>query len=408
MRILTFTSLFPNALRRELGIFVYQRVSNVARLTGKAVRVIAPVPFFPSWLPVHRWRAYSRIPQGEQIGGIEISHPRYPLLPAICMPLHGLLMFLGSVVRARRIYRTFRFDCIDAHYVYPDGFAAVLLGKLLKVPVVVSARGTDINIFPSFPLIRPMLRWTLRRAAGRIAVSSALKDCIVQLGIAERDIRVVPNGVDTDRFRPVNRREARRKLGLPQEGLLILCVGSLTAGKRHSLLIQALTETVKHLSNVKAYLIGEGPLRSKLQTLISDLGMDDRVFLAGEKPNEELYLWFSAADVSCLVSSREGWPNVVMESMACGTPVVATRVGGIPEIVTSPELGILVDEDAQSVADGLCEALERLWDRRALVRYAESRTWQVVAQEVLDYMESCVRTAGYPPNAPRRINESNS
>jgi teichuronic acid biosynthesis glycosyltransferase TuaC len=244
-----------------------------------------------------------------------------------------------------------------------------------------------------------MVRWTLRRAAGRIAVSRALKDCIVRLGISERDIRVVPNGVDSERFRPIDRGEARRKLGLQEEGPLILCVGSLNAAKRHSLLVQALTETVKNYPNLKAYFVGEGPLRSELQALIADQGMNDHIFLKGERPNEELYLWFSAADVSCLVSSREGWPNVLMESISCGTPVVATRVGGIPEIVTSAELGIVVEEDPTSVAEGIHTALARSWDRRALVRYAVSHTWQAVAEEVVAYLKCCTRPRDYRANA---------
>jgi teichuronic acid biosynthesis glycosyltransferase TuaC len=394
MEILTFTSLFPNATKRELGVFIYQRVAHVARLRDNAVRVIAPVPFLPRWFRTKRWQIYRDIPREEEVGGINVSHPRYPLLPGLLMPLHGLLMFLGCLGPTRRLQRQFRFTCIDAHYVYPDGFAAVLLGKMLKVPVIVSARGTDINVFPSFRLIRPMIRWTLRHATGLIAVSDALKHRMVLLGISADKIRVIPNGVDVQRFFPVDRLDARRRLGLQADNPIIVSVGSLTPAKRHDMLIRALSEVAKQIPEIRAYIVGEGSLHSKLQALIDERRMNQQIFLVGGKPNAELHLWFSAADASCLASSREGWPNVVMESIACGTPVVATRVGGIPEILVSLELGLLVDEDAHSLAAGICAALKRPWDRQGLVRSAESRTWEAVAEEVVEYFQEQV-----PPQA---------
>ena len=396
MKILTFTSLFPNATRRELGVFIYQRVAHVARLEGSAVQVVAPVPFLPGWFRARRWQIYRHIPSEEQVGSINVSHPRYPLLPGLFMPLHGLLMFLGSVIPARRLQRHFDFACIDAHYVYPDGFAAVLLGKTLKLPVIVSARGTDINVFPSFRLIRPMIRWTLRHATGLIAVSNALKERMTLLGIPPDKIRVIPNGVDVKRFFPVDRQEARRQLGLSRDNPTIVCVASLTPVKRHDMLIQALSEVAKKNPKMRAYIVGEGPLHSRLQALIEAQRMNHQVFLVGGKPNAELHLWFSAADVSCLVSSREGWPNVVMESIACGTPVVATRVGGVPEILVSSELGILVDEDGRSLAAGICAALQRTWDRQELVRRAESRTWETVAAEVVEYFRNLLQPRPEP------------
>ncbi len=391
MKILTFTSLFPNAARPELGVFIYQRVANAARIEGNSVRVIAPIPFLPRWFRAKRWQMYRRIPREEEVGGINVSHPRYPLLPGVLMPLHGLLMFLGCLFPVRRLRRQFDFVCIDAHYVYPDGFAAVLLGKTFKVPVIISARGTDINVFPSFPLIRPMIRWTLRHASGLIAVSNSLKDRMTLLGSPPDNIRVIPNGVDLERFFPVDRQEARRRLSLELDNPTIVCVASLNPVKRHDMLIQALSEVTKRIPTLRAYIVGEGPLHASLQALIDEHGMHHNVFLVGGKPNGELYLWFSAADVSCLASSREGWPNVVVESIACGTPVVATRVGGIPEILVSPELGTLVDEDARSLADGIHAALKRTWDRQALVRSAESRTWKVVAEEVTEYFRNQIQ-----------------
>ncbi len=388
MRILVFTSLFPNSQRPDFGIFIFQRISHLAQQPGTTVQVVAPVPYFPSWLPSSRWGKYGQLPYEERVENLNVYHPRYPLLPGLLMPLHGFLMFVGSLLLVRRLHRQFRFDCIDAHYVYPDGFAAVLLGKMLGLPVFVSARGTDINVFPKFRSIRPVIIWSLRKAAGIVAVSNALKNAMVDLGLPAGKIRVIPNGVDTNRFHPIPQREARRFLGLPQNVKVIVSVASLTAGKNQALLISAFAKMLGDSQNAQLFLIGEGPERSVLQELIGKLRLDENVVLTGAKPNQELASWFSAADVSCLVSSREGWPNVIMESIACGTPVVATRVGGVPEIIHSPELGVLTEQDSDSIAAALESALAKTWDRGALALHARSRGWTEVASEVEKYLAS--------------------
>lgn len=387
MNILTFTSLFPNKLRPNFGVFVFQRVLNIARRPGISVRVVAPVPYFPSWIRSSRWDIHGQVPRGEKIEGLDVYHPRYPLLPAVLMRWHGFLIYRGCLSAVRRLHSQFHFDCIDAHYVYPDGYAAILLGKALQLPVIVSARGTDINVFPSYRAIRPMIQRTLRQAAGVIAVSEALRSAMIDLGADGEKICTIPNGVDVRRFHPYPRMVARRKLGIPEAIKMVVSVGALLEGKNHDVLIAAFAENLQGHPENRLYIVGEGPRRAALEELIRRLKLTDKVFLMGTQPNEELAAWFSAADVSCLASSREGWPNVVMESIACGTPVVATRVGGIPEILTSPELGILVEKDQQAIAAGLRSALARDWDRDALVRYAQARDWNGTARAVEQFIE---------------------
>jgi teichuronic acid biosynthesis glycosyltransferase TuaC len=346
------------------------------------VEVVAPVPFFPSWLHTTRWGVASRLRTVERIGALTIHHPRYLLLPKVSMPLHGLSMYWGCLPLVRRLHAFARFDCIDAHFVYPDGFAAVLLGKKLGLPVIVSARGTDINLYPSFGLIRPMIRWTLRHAAARVAVSGALRDKMAMVGGTDIPIRVIPNGVDAVRFRPVPLQEARKQLGLPPENPTIVAVGALIEAKGHHYLIRAIRELAPRYPDLQLYILGEGPYRGMLEKFVRELELAGRVHLMGKKPNEELRLWFSAAQVSCLASSREGWPNVVSESLACGTPVVATRVGGIPEIIHCPEFGILVEQTSKSIAAGLDQALSKSWNREEISRQTLARSWETVAAEV--------------------------
>ena len=392
MRILTFTSLFPNASQPLLGVFVQQRMSHFAKRPGNSVTVVAPVPYFPSWLPSARWKKFGRVPGQENIGGLKIHHPRYLMLPGVSMPLQGYSMFSASLSLVRRLHKETPFDCIDAHYVYPDGFAGVMLGKRLGIPVIVSARGTDMNLFPTFALIRPMIRWTLENAAGSIGVCETLKDEMIALGAAENRSIAIGNGIDLERFTPVDRQEARNRLGIPADSQVIVSVGALIPRKGYHLLIPAFAELARKNPNLRLYIVGEGESRGQLESLARENGVHELVSLVGSKPNDELKYWFSAADVSCLASSREGWANVLLESLACGTPVVATRVWGAPEVINSPQLGILVDQSVQSIGEGLEAALEKQWDHGILIRYASSRTWDVVAVEVENFLAA--RLAG--------------
>src|ERR1700693_3285286 len=200
MRVLTFTSLFPNAAEPLLGVFVQQRMTHFAQREGNNVTAEAAVASFRSWLPFSRWDNKRRLRAQENICGLEVYHPRFPLLPKISMPVQGLSMFAASMSVVRRLHRERAFDCIDAHYVYPDGFAAVLLGKRLGLPVIVSARGTDMNLFPSFRSIRPMIRWTLENAGGTIGVCEALREAMVETGADESHSTTIGNGIDLERF----------------------------------------------------------------------------------------------------------------------------------------------------------------------------------------------------------------
>jgi teichuronic acid biosynthesis glycosyltransferase TuaC len=391
VRILTFTGLFPNRTTPNMGIFIFQRVAHLALRPGNHVRVIAPVIYFPRWFRWTHWKSAGQVPSQETIGGLTVLHPRYPILPKISMPLHGLLLFLGTWWLTRRLTKETQFDCIDAHFIYPDCLAAVLLGKFLGLPVIVSARGTDINLYPSFKLIRPMIRWTLLHSAGAIAVSTSLRDVMVELGLSEDRIRVIGNGIDPGRFHRVDPVEARRHLGLPESGQILVSVGGLIPRKGFHFLIPAVAQIASRFPNLRLYILGEGEYRSTLESLIRQCNLQEQVFLVGSVPNTDLRYWFSAAYVSCLLSSREGWPNVLQESLACGTPVVATRVWGAPEVIVSPDLGFLVEQSSPAIATALESALNKDWNREAIARHAGERTWAVVAAEVEDYLASCVR-----------------
>lgn len=400
MRILTYTGLFPNEQRPTLGIFVLQRVSHFARRAGNQVQVVAPVPFFPSWIGWSRWSKEGQVPKREAFGALDLRHPRYLLIPKISMLLHGWLLFVGSWRTVSKLHRESAFDCIDAHFVYPDGFAAVLIGKLLRVPVVITARGTDINQYPGFPLVRPMIRWALRESAGIIAVSESLKQVIVALGISGEKVQVIGNGIDPARFHPVDPSVARQRVGLPPDAEVLVSVGGLIPRKGFHFLIPAFAKIAQSFPKLCLYILGEGEYRTELESLVRKANLQGRVFLPGAVPNEDLRFWFSTAKLSCLASSREGWPNVLQESLACGTPVVATRVWGAPEVIVSPNLGILVDQTVSSIAQGLEHAMQVPWDRDAIAVHARRRTWDVVALEMENYLQRSVHGSAFPAEPP--------
>jgi len=394
MRILTFTSLFPNAADETQGIFVHKRMQALASRPGCAVDVVAPVPFSSSFLPVAAWRKSARVPRHEQIDGLTVHHPRYPLLPGISLPVQGLSMFLSSYPLVHKLHRRHAYDCIDAHFVYPDGFAAVLLAGTLQLPVVVSARGSDITIYPSFKSIRQFLLWTLRRADALVAVSSSLRSIMLSLGARAENISVIGNGVDTERFFPVPIKEARQALGIRSDALVLVAVARLVESKGHAHLLHALSQLCPRFPKLHLYCIGDGDQRRSLEQLAGQLRLENCVSFMGSVPNDALRNWYSAAEVSCLASSREGWPNVLLESMACGTPVVATRVGGIPEVVVSPKLGLLADRTPEGFAAALEAILTRAWDREVIAAHARTHSWNLVAAQLEALLRSVIRRDG--------------
>ncbi|MFQ5624908.1 MAG: glycosyltransferase, partial [Paracoccaceae bacterium] len=278
-----------------------------------------------------------------------------------------------------RIAAGFDFDMIDAHYFYPDGVAAAMLGRWFRRPVVVTARGTDINVIAKLPRPGRMIARAAREAAAVIAVSRALGDELLHLGVPADRVHVLRNGVDLDRFRPANRAAARTDLGLAGEVLLV--VGHLTGGKGHLTVLEALVR----LPHATLVIAGDGPLRRALQARARSLGIKDRVRFCGAVPQGELPAYYNAASMLVLVSEREGMPNVVLEALACGTPVIATAVGGIPEIMTDPAAGIvLADGSVNALVDAVTRLLGRSPCAEAIRLHAEKFGWQPTTAAQLD------------------------
>jgi len=371
MKILTFSTLYPNAARPRHGIFVETQLRQQLKTGQVESMVVAPVPWFPSRNPLFgEYALHASAPREEQRHGIQVLHPRYLVLPKIGMTLAPYLLAQSVKPVIERVLAGYRFDLIDAHYFYPDGVAAVLLGRRFGKPVVITALGTDVNLISRYLLPRQMIVWAARHAAGIITVARALKDKLVALGVPAGRIEVLRNGVNLQLFRPVDRESWRSRLGFRR--MTLLSVGNLVPLKGHDLAIRAL----QLLPGMELVIIGDGPEREALGTLARELGLSDRVTFVGVMAQEDLRHYFGAADALVLASSREGWANVLLESMACGTPVIATKVGGTPEVVTAPEAGLMMAERTpEALADAVRRLFEHYPDRGATRRYAEGFSW---------------------------------
>jgi len=391
VKILTFSTLYPNAARPNHGIFVETRLRHLLATGKVGASVVAPVPWFPSGHPrFGEYAAHARAPRRERRHGIDVVHPRYLSIPKVGMSLAPFLLATGACWAVKDLIRRgFDVDVIDAHYFYPDAVAAAMIGRALKIPVVITARGTDVNLFPAFAVPRRLILWAARRAAALVTVSAALKSALVQIGADETKIEVLRNGVDTAVFHPVDRDARRRQMGLT--GTVLLMVGNLVEMKGHALVLGAL----RGLPGTTLLIIGEGREEHNLRNLAGSLGFQDRVRFLGAMPQERLRDYYSVADVLILASSREGWPNVLLEAMACGTPVVSTRVGGTPEIVAAPEAGVLASERTE---EGIAQAVRRLLesypDRNLTQQYAKRFDWETTTRSQLRLFESVLARKG--------------
>lgn len=396
MKILTFSTLFPNSEQHDHGIFVENRLRHLLGSLQAETRVVAPVPWFPvTGKSFGSYAKLARVPRAEARHGIAIQHPRYLTIPKIGMLAAPFLLYFGARRAVKRlIAQGYAFDLIDAHYYYPDGVAAALLARELGKPFVITARGTDINLIADYALPRRLILWAARRAGGSITVCAALKTRLIELGADATKIHVLRNGVDLVRFRPMDRAGARRKYGVEGPSPVLLSVGHLIERKGHHLVIEALARQPTAI----LLIAGDGPERGALGELASRLGVAGRVRFLGRKPHDELPEIYSAADILVLASSREGWANVLLEAMACGTPVIASNVWGTPEVVAAPAAGRLVAErTGKAFAEEIARLLASPPPREATRAYAEGFSWEATTEGQLALFRQILRSAEAKP-----------
>lgn len=397
MKLLVLTShLFPNYKNPHAGSFVVEQVRHLREFCD--ITVLVPHPWVPPLLDKFsaKWRYYAQLPSEETIAGVRVLHPRRIVIPKVnswaWMTLSVTLCYWHSLSqlshRSASPFHRFsisQIDLIEGHFALPDGFAAAWLGRKFGKPSLIHVRGTDVHTIPNeSPLLQRLVSWALRHADGVRAVCQDLAQRCIALGTAPEKVRVIPRGVDVHRFAPMPKRQAKEQLGLDPQRRHLLYVGRLVTVKGLDLLLDAAAIVLRQQADTDLMMVGDGPERTALQQRAERLGIQSRIHFAGAQPHDGIPLWMNAGDLLCLTSHKEGFGGVLIEALACGTPVVATAVGGIPEVVGDGEVGYLVrSRNPEELATCLLQALRRDWNRTALREYAMQFSYEKVTQKLL-------------------------
>ena len=379
LRVLVFSSLFPSEARPRHGIFVETRLAQLTKDYPVDARVVAPVPWFPS--SSRRFGVYAAFAatprRATRPSGVAVTYPRYAMLPKVGTALQPGSMARAALADVAALQRAgWQPDLIDAHYLYPDSVAAAIVAERLNLPLVITARGTDVNLLARMPGPGKRIQWAAQRASAVIAVSSRLKQALLDLGVAASKLVVLRNGVDTEVFRPTDRNAARVRFGFDSQPIAV-CVGNLVEEKGFELAIDALVQ----MPDWQLLIVGDGPARVHLAEHALRGGVAGRVRFHPNMPQRELADAYSAADVLLLTSTREGWPNVVLESLACGTPVVAVDVGAVDEMLADQAVGrIVVERDAVQLAGAVKDLMLSRPDRDRTRAHARQFDWPTISR----------------------------
>lgn len=392
MNILTVSSLFPNNLQPRHGIFVETRLRKFAdKYRDCKITVIAPIPWCPFFsTKSERFVPYNDIVAQESRHNITVIHPRYLALPGLGMYCNAFTLYLSLKKQVQLLEKQGKkFDIIDAHYIYPDAIAATWLAKDLNVPIAATARGSDINILPSYAWPRALIRRTLAKIDVAIGVCEALTEKMRQLQPQIKNSVTIRNGVDTAMFYPLKQREQiRSRLGYQQ--FCILSVGNLVTLKGHDKTIALLTQ----MADTHLYIAGEGVQKQQLKQQVQQLGLSGRVHFLGHQSQQQLLEHYNAADCLVLASSSEGWANVLLEAMACGCPVVATPAGGTPEVIAHPHAGIVTEDFSfKALLSGLATLRQNMPQRENVAAYAAKLSWDESVTLLKSTFEHAIQNA---------------
>ena len=392
-RILVLSGIFPNRKNPTWGIHVFQ---NVRALAGHAdVRMVAPVPWVPRFLARGRYLAYTGVPSHDEWAGIPVTYPRFFVVPKLGRFLHGFGLFFSILPAMQREVRSFHPDALLAYFAYPYGFAAVRFGSRFRLPVVVSCRGSDINLMTGPRLQGRLIVRSLRTCRRVLVMSEEMRERVLSWGIDSARVDVVSNGVDAARFAPAPRGAAREALGIPAGGHVIVCVSRLSHEKGIDTLIDAVARIDD--ASLQVYVVGDGAERASLSARVAKAGIERRFTFALTRPHDEIPRWLAAADVVALPSRAEGMPNAVLEALASGRPVVATAVGGTRELIDQPSVGRLVPpENPDALAAALREALATHWDPAVIAHSVSARTWDAVGARTARSVESGIAPESSP------------
>jgi glycosyltransferase involved in cell wall biosynthesis len=383
VNVLFVSNLFPNCHEPSRGIFNFHQIRHLARLCE--VRVIAPLAWFP--IP-GRFTPPGKVPAQEEIAGLSVRHPKSFYLPKIGRPLNPWLYGRSLRKPLAEIRREFPFDVIFVNWAYPD---ACGVAQIADRPFVVSISGSDANWYLTMRIRRRQILRMLDQAQAITVRSQALKDLLLAHHVPAEKVHVLYNGVDTHWFTPIPKADARRQFNVPPQSPVLLYVGRLSPEKGVADLLHALAILrQQHHVPARLLVLGDGAQREALWQLAIELDLQNHVHWAGWKKPHEVAPYLSAADLLCLPSHMEGVPNAALEAFACGLPVVATKVGGTPEVVTD-DTGVLTEpHNPQAFATALSFALQARWNPQLIQQHAAKFDWNVNAQRLHQILESAV------------------
>lgn len=382
MRILTLSTLFPAANRPNFGIFVERQTHALSEVPDFAVTVINPVGTAPWPLSNASGQSDLKALENESWRGLEVYRPKFTAIPVIGGARNPAAIAGAILPLVQQLHRETPFDLIDAEFFYPDGPAAMRLSDALGIPFTIKARGADIHYWGQQRGCRSQIIDAADKAAGLLAVSGALKTDMTAMGMNADKIRVHYTGLDQGRFLPLDRAAEKARLGLV--GPLILCVGALVPRKNQRLLIEALPA----LANASLVLAGTGESEAALRGLAKQLGVSERVRFMGAVPHDDLPALFAAADIMALVSSSEGLANAWVEALACGTPIVASDVGGIRELMKNDAAGRIVAKDPQDIADAVRSILDNPPQPADVTANVQAFSWKENARQLADFFRT--------------------
>jgi glycosyltransferase involved in cell wall biosynthesis len=374
MRITVVTSYFPTSARPYGGNSAFQTLRALKPCAS--IEVVCPLERYPN-IPGLKPGRYERADPAWQPPEFKTTYVEFPVIPVVTRPFNGRVCanILLPYVRMSRP------DLILNYWLYPDGYAAVRVGRELGVPVIVGAIGSDLRR-RNDPLTIRLVRQTMLQADAVITVSEELRQQAIAQGIPADKVTAILNGCDTSVFHPGDRAEARTEVGCDAASELVVYAGNLLASKGLGELMEAFVELAKSRSRLRLAIIGQGPYGEALARRAAAAGLTDRVTMPGRRDAKGIAQWMRAADVFCLPSYSEGCPNVVVEALACGRPLVATRVGGIPELVHGNSGILIPPREVGELRGALDAALSKGWDSDEIAR-TSTRSWETVAAETL-------------------------
>jgi teichuronic acid biosynthesis glycosyltransferase TuaC len=392
VNILFVSSQFPNASEPNKGIFTLQIVRELAALAD--IRVIAPVPSLGPFTCIDAFKRYRTrhvIPYKEEIDNITVYHPRYFAMPGMGFTHHTTMYkVLNSLIR--NIHEEWPIEAVNCHWIFPDGVAVQRICEDLRIPIVLTPLGTDLNRYSEHRLRKSVIRRSLVNSDKVSVLSSPMYKRCLALGVDQRKLSIIPNGVDVQKFSILDRSYCRNELKIPVSTQVILFVGSLVPVKGIEFLLKAFAALRKgrEEGSVKLYIIGSGFQEKDLKLRAHELKINADTVFVGAVAHDRLPLWMNSADCFCLPSLSEGHPNVVMEALACGVPVVASAVGSVPDYVTMQTGQLITPSDPVELSEKLDKCLSISYERKKIRATVEEMSWKNCAGKYYETLKALI------------------